>query len=104
MLDRIYTLLGITPSEKNDKLLTILLDEAEDDARMITRRDRLFGMDSVIERMVVYLFNRLGTEGLDSETYSGASYKYSGNYPADIMDALARYTTGVNAEGKLITY
>ena len=104
MLDRIYTLLGITPSEENDKLLTILLDEAEADAKAITKRDRLFGMESVIERMVVFLYNRRGTEGLDSESYSGASYKYKDGYPDDIMDALGRYTLGVNATGRLVTY
>jgi hypothetical protein len=105
MLNRIKVLLGIAPEDTSkDELLTILLDEAEEDAKMITRRERLFGMDSIIERMVVYLYNRLGTEGLDSESYSGASYKYADGYPADIMDALGRYTIGVNAGGKLITY
>lgn len=105
MLDRIKILLGIPAEDTSkDDLLAVLLDEAEDDARMITRRDRLFGMESVIERMVVYLFNRLGTEGLNSESYSGASYNYKDGYPEDIMDALARFTEGVNAGGKLITY
>lgn len=103
ILDDVKILLGLTGNDK-DNLLEILLTQAEDDAKMITKRDRLFGMDSVIERMVVYLYNRLGTEGLNSESYSGASYNYSDGYPADIMDALERFSTGVNAGGKLITY
>lgn len=103
IIDNVKVLLGLTDNSK-DSLLEILLTQAEDDAKMITHRDRLFGMDSVIERMVVYLYNRLGTEGLNSESYSGASYNYSDGYPADIMDALKRFSTGVNAGGKLITY
>lgn len=54
--------------------------------------------------MVVFRYNRLGTEGLNSESYSGASYNYSDGYPDDIMKALDRFSTGVNAGGKLITY
>ena len=103
IIDNVKILLGLTGNDK-DELLEILLAEAEDDAKMITKRDRLFGMDSVIERMVVYLYNRLGTEGLNSESYSGASYNYTDGYPDDIMKALDRFSTGVNAGGRLITY
>lgn len=103
IIENVKILLGLTGNDK-DELLEILLSQAEEDALMITKRERLFGMDGVLERMVVYLYNRLGTEGLDSENYSGASYKYTDGYPADIMDMLERYGTGVNAGGKLITY
>lgn len=103
LLEHIKILLGISGNDEN-ALLEILITQAEDDAKMITKRDRLFGLDSVIERMVVYLYNRRGSEGLNRESYSGASYEYADGYPADIMDALQRYATGVNAGGKLITY
>ena len=103
IIDNVKILLGLTGNDK-DELLEILLAQAEEDALMITKRDRLFGMNGVLERMVVYLYNRLGTEGLNSESYSGASYNYTDGYPDDIMDMLQRYAVGVNAGGKLITY
>ena len=103
IIDNVKVLLGLTSDDK-DTLLNILITQAEDDALAITRREDLTGMDSVIERMVVYLYNRLGTEGLNSESYSGASYNYKDGYPDDIMKALDRFSTGVNAGGKLITY
>lgn len=103
LLERIKILLGISGNDE-DALLDILITEAEDDAKTITKRDRLFGLDSVIERMVVYLYNRRGSEGLNKESYTGASYEYADGYPKDIMDALGRYTLGVNATGRLVTY
>lgn len=103
IIDNVKVLLGLTDDTK-DNLLNILLAQAEEDAKLITNRDRLFGIDTILEKMVVYLYNRLGTEGLDSESYSGASYHYSGDYPADILKALGKHTSGVNAGGKLITY
>lgn len=103
IIDNVKILLGLTGNDK-DALLNILITQAEDDALAITRREDLTGMDSVIERMVVYLYNRLGTEGLNSESYSGASYNYKDGYPDDILKALDNYSTGVNAGGKLITY
>ena len=103
LLERIKILLGISGNDE-DALLEILISQAEDDAKAITKRDRLFGLDSVIERMVVYLYNRRGSEGLSKESYTGASYEYTEGYPQDIMDALGRYTLGVNATGRLVTY
>ena len=46
--------------------------------------------------MVAYNYNRLGTEGLDSEGYSGVSFNYSADYPEPIIRAL-------KAKRKLIT-
>nr|DAT70848.1 MAG TPA: Head Tail Connector Protein [Caudoviricetes sp.] len=53
-------------------------------------------MSSTIISMVVYKYNRLGTEGLDSEGYSGVSFGYSTDYPESIMRAL-------KSQRKLIT-
>lgn len=53
-------------------------------------------LSSTIISMVVYKYNRLGTEGLDSEGYSGVSFGYSTDYPESIMRAL-------KSQRKLIT-
>ena len=103
VLDNVKVLLGID-DETKDELLNILLNECEVFALSYTQRDRTFGMEWIIEQMVVFRYNRLGTEGLNSESYSGASYNYKDGYPDDIMKALDRFSTGVNAGGKLITY
>lgn len=88
MLDNIKTLLGLT-DESKDKLLIVLLDQAKEDAKLITNNEDIENVaKSTIERMVVYNYNRLGAEGLKSESYSGVSYSYDTDYPENIVRQL----------------
>ena len=90
MLEDIKLLLGITSTDK-DKLIKLLINLATEDARTISRRQDVSELEGIITQMVVFNYNRLGTEGLDSETYSGVSYSYSADYPENILRALKRY-------------
>ena len=87
MLDNIKTLLGLNDSSK-DELLTILLEQAIEEAINYTHNNSLAGLESTICRMVVYNYNRISTEGVDSESYSGVTYNYSADYPENIMRVL----------------
>lgn len=87
MLEKIKILLGINDSSK-DELLTILLDQAIEEAENYTHNNCLTGLESTICRMVVYNYNRISTEGVNSESYSGVSYSYSADYPENIMRVL----------------
>ena len=90
MLENIKLLLGISSTEK-DALLLLLIQQAEDEAKDFTHRDDVCELQSTIEKMVVYNYNRLGTEGLNSESYSGVSYNYTTDYPEPILKMLKRY-------------
>lgn len=87
MLETIKTLLGITDSSK-DNLLSLLLYSAIDEAKEYTHRDEVDMLETTIIKMVVFQYNRLGTEGLDSENYSGTTFNYSADYPENIMRSL----------------
>lgn len=87
MLNNIKLLLGLTADDK-DELIQLLILKVQNDARMITGVKDLLIADSLIEDMVIYRFNRLGTEGLNSESYSGITYNYESNYPEFILEAL----------------
>lgn len=87
MLETIKTLLGITDSSK-DNLLSLLLYSAIDEAKEYTHRDEVDMLETTIIKMVVFQYNRLGTEGLDSENYSGTTFNYSTDYPENIMRSL----------------
>jgi len=87
MLENIKTLLGAS-AEGKDELITLLIELATDDAKRKTGCSDILLMSSVITEMVIYKFNRLGTEGLDSENYSGVSYSYTSDYPDSILSAL----------------
>ena len=90
MLENIKLLLGISSTEK-DALLLLLIQQAEDEAKDFTHREDVCEIQSTIEKMVVYNYNRLGTEGLNSESYSGVSYNYTTDYPEPILKMLKRY-------------
>lgn len=95
MLDKLKLILGIKDDTKDD-LLTLLIEQAIEEALNYTHQDNIDNLSSTIISMVVYKYNRLGTEGLDSEGYSGVSFGYSADYPESIMRAL-------KSQRKLIT-
>lgn len=95
MLDKLKLILGIKDDTKDD-LLTLLIEQAIEEALNYTHQDSIENLRSTIISMVVYKYNRLGTEGLDSEGYSGVSFGYSSDYPDSIMRAL-------KSQRKLIT-
>ena len=91
MLERIKLLLNITDDSK-DALLEELIDNATEFAQnYINNDDALDNLTGTIIAMVIYDYNRMGTEGLTSENYSGMSFGYTAGYSDDIMKQLRRY-------------
>ena len=73
--------------------LLLLLKMAEDEVREFCNYDGgedLSRLDNIIIQMALIKYNRLGTEGLSAEGYSGASYSYENDYPEPIIAALRR--------------
>ena len=79
--------LNITGSDK-DSLLCMLISSEAANAVTIAHNKAVEDDDYLITRMVVYRYNRLGTEGLNSESYSGVSFNYTADYPEDILKLL----------------
>ena len=91
MLERIKLLLNITDDSK-DALLNELIDNATEFAQnYINNDDALDHLTGTLIAMVIYDYNRMGTEGLTSENYSGVSFGYASGYSDDIMKQLRRY-------------
>ncbi len=87
MLENIKLLLGIKDASKDD-ILMLLLQSCINEAKNYTHNDSIVDYENVIDDMVVYRFNLLGTEGLDAETYSGVRFEYSADYPESILRQL----------------
>jgi hypothetical protein len=49
-----------------------------------------YELEIVAEKIAIIKLNRLNTEGLQSQTYSGISENYIDGYPADILNILNR--------------
>ena len=89
MLEQVKLLLGITDNSKDD-ILSLLIEQATEEALIYTHQNSIDNLFTAITSMVVYKFNRLGTEGVDSEGYSGVSFAYSSDYPDYIVRLLKR--------------
>ena len=87
MLEKVKLLLGLADNTKDD-LLTLLIEQAIEEAIVYTHNECVDELNTSIIQMVVYKYNRIGTEGVDSEGYSGVSFQYTSDYPENIMRGL----------------
>ena len=87
MLEKIKLLLNIT-DEFKDTLLTLLIQQAIDEAIEFTHNSDTSELESTIIKMVLFNYNQLGTAGIDAESYSDISYTYSADYPEGILRSL----------------
>lgn len=87
LLEKLKILLSIEGDEKDD-LLTLIIDQATEFATNYTHSEDLVSLCPVILKMAVFDYNRLGTEGLNSEGYSGVSFNYADDYPEYILRLL----------------
>ena len=91
MLEQLKLLLGPSAQGK-DALLTLLLNRAIDEVISFTHNEDCIGsLESTIVSMAVINFNRLSTESLKSESYSGMTLNYETDYPEPIMRSLRAY-------------
>lgn len=91
MLLKLKLLLGIAGNEK-DSLLQVLIDLVIQYFLDYCNRDNIpESANAVIIQMAIIQYNRLGTQGLASQGYSGVSESYLTDYPEDILKQLNRY-------------
>lgn len=90
MLRKLKLLLNITDTSK-DELLRILLDFTEEEAVNYTHNNDLDKLENVILSIAIWKYNRLGSEGLNSENYSGVAFSYLNEYPDSIIKQLQSY-------------
>lgn len=84
MVDDMKLLLGLSSTDKDD-LLDLLLGQAKSELKRLSNRDDVSEYKGLIIKMAIFNYNRLGTEGLKSESYSGVSYTYEEDYPESIL-------------------
>ena len=85
MIKKIKLLIGGTP---NEETLNTLISIAEDEVKNYCNIDDVQPLENIIVQIVIWKYNRLGAEGITSESYNGASYAYDTDYPPSITVAL----------------
>jgi len=89
-LQRMQTRLGASGIGK-EALMEEMLLGAEENLKLTTKRKTLpLEADTLIIKIAVIDFNRIGTEGQQSQSFSGVSESWIDGYPADIQADIRR--------------
>lgn len=90
MLDKLKLILGV--GSDKEPVLELILDVVIQEFLDYTNRDDIpNGANAVVLQMAVIQYNRLGSQGLASQGYSGVSESYIDGYPDNIKKQLNRY-------------
>lgn len=82
---------SIAAKNQSDELLNDLIEETEEEIKVyIHREDIPISLEGALVELVVIKCNRLGTEGINSESFSGVSTSYLDGFPKDITKKLRR--------------
>ncbi|EEG52916.1 phage head-tail connector protein [Enterocloster asparagiformis] len=83
--------LKLLTGESDDKLLSLLLEDATEFVLAYTGRSQIVtGMEKTVRDLAVIALNRMGTEGESSRSAAGESYSFEG-VPKQVYDVLDRF-------------
>lgn len=90
MIEEIKILLGDTANNYTEAQLGLALKLAIAEVEDYTNRELDYSLELVALKIAVIKLNRIGTEGLASQGFSGVSESYIDGYPAEIQATLNR--------------
>ena len=90
MIEEIKILLGAAADNYTDAQIGLCVKMALAEVEAYCNRTLDYELEMVAQRIAIIKLNRLNTEGLASQGYSGVSESYIDGYPADILAILNR--------------
>ena len=90
MIEEIKLLLGDAAGNFSDAQIGLALKMALAEVEAYCNRKLDLELEIIAEKIAVIKLNRLNTEGLASQSYSGVSESYIDGYPAEILSVLNR--------------
>lgn len=90
MLEEIKLLLGEAATNYSDAQISLAYKMALAEVETYCGREADGVLEHMAQRIAVIKLNRINTEGLASQGYSGVSESYIEGYPADIQAILNR--------------
>ena len=90
MIEEIKILLGDAAENYSDALIALMAKQALAEVEAYCNRTVDYELEAVAQRIAILKLNRINTEGLQSQSYSGISENYIDGYPADILAILNR--------------
>lgn len=90
MIQEIKLMLGDAASNYTDELIGLCLKQALAEVEAYCNRELDYELEVIAQRIAIIKLNRIGTEGLTSQSFSGVNESYQDGYPADITAVLNR--------------
>lgn len=90
MLEEIKLMLGDAASNYSDALINLCYKQSLAEVESYCNREYDLELAMVAQRITVLKLNRINTEGLSGQSFSGVSETYLDGYPADIQAILDR--------------
>ena len=90
MIEEIKLLLGDTAESFTDEQIGLCLKWALAEVEAYCGRQLDYELEVIAERIAIIKLNRINSEGLLSQAYSGVIENYVEGYPADILAVLNR--------------
>lgn len=90
MIDEIKLLLGDAASNFSDAQIGLCLKWSLAEVEAYCNRQLDYELELIAQKIAIIKLNRINTEGLLSQAYSGVSESYVDGYPADILTVLNR--------------
>jgi hypothetical protein len=88
MIEEIKLLLGDAASNYTDAQIALALKMALAEVEAYCRRDVDAVLELMAQKIAIIKLNRMNTEGLASQSFSGVSESYIDGYPAEIVSIL----------------
>ena len=88
MIENIRLMLGNSADNYSDAQITLAYRRAVNEIEVYCRRELDVELSMIAEEIAVIKLNRLGTEGLANQSYSGVSESYIDGYPDTIKKIL----------------
>ena len=90
MIEEIKLLLGDAAANYSEAQINLALKMAISEVEEYCNRELDAALELIAEKIAVIKLNRMNTEGLASQSYSGVSESYIDGYPAEILTVLNR--------------
>ena len=90
MIEEIKLLLGDAAVDYSEAQINLALKMAISEVEEYCNRELDAALELIAEKIAVIKLNRMNTEGLASQSYSGVSESYIDGYPQEILTVLNR--------------
>lgn len=90
MVEDIKILLGDAANSFTEAQIGLCAKQALTEVQAYCNRELDFELEAIAQKIAIIKLNRLNTEGLASQGYSGVSESYIDGYPAEILAVLNR--------------